>query len=164
MGITIMQPESVSDAQDTTKRWMRGFINSATKHDDIISGVNMLGCDSIADRLVYLYGLPVDGPDEKPIVFGSLQTFALFVVEYTEILHPQISISPDGFVNAQWDIAGGNIIAMEFLPSNDIRFVRPRRSSEPKSQKSITGTLPLYDTEGIKRLVRQLNPNEPDNT
>ena len=152
----IMQSGGTGGVQTMSEKWLRALINNAMKQEEIIGGIKLLGCDSIADRLEYLYSLPIDGPDEKPIVFESLHTFALFIVDHTALPEPRVSISPDGLVNAEWDQSGCDVITMEFLPSSEIRFVRLPRSSEFKNQKYVAGVLPLDDIEGIRQIVNQL--------
>ena len=86
--------------------------------------INMIDCDGlckIAERLSYLDNLPIDDSLDKPLMLKSLEGFATLVLSRESIPKTRLSISPNGFLNAEWDI-NEDRLAMEFLDENNIRF------------------------------------------
>jgi len=79
------------------------------------------GWNSIADSLDYLYRLPPE-PGENQIVLKSVQAFVRFVTTNPDLPLPNISIDPNGFVNASWWSKYAGSLTMDFLPSEKIVF------------------------------------------
>ena len=92
------------------------------KHEEIIAGLRLVGLYAAADRLSYLESLADDDPDEPSILLQSLRHLALFLVSERHLGNPQIGVSPDGLVGAQWYSENDATVAMEFLTDGLIRF------------------------------------------
>ena len=92
------------------------------KHKDIISELRLIGLDSAADRLSYLESLADEDPDEPSILLKSLQHLALFLTSERHLGNPQIGVSPDGLLGAQWRAENDAVVVMEFLADGLIRF------------------------------------------
>ena len=95
----------------------------------IIEELRKSGLSAVADRLSWLRQLAADDPDERPMDADSLRRLAAFLVSERRLPHPQIGVSPDGLVQAEWrlpgtagDAEGGGILALEFLRSGLIQF------------------------------------------
>ena len=89
---------------------------------EIIAELRLVGLDSAADRLSYLESLAGDDPDEPSILLESLRHLAHFLVSARRLGNPQIGVSPDGLVGAQWRAENDAVVAMEFLTNGLIRF------------------------------------------
>ena len=117
-------------------------IMAATRHDEIIAVLPLLGCRAIADRLDYLREISGDDdPDEPPMTLDSLRELALFLVSEPQWTDPEIGISPDGVLQAEWRCRDG-ILAMKFLPAGFIRFAAVSRTTGIQPQLRVQGTLP----------------------
>lgn len=122
-------------------------ITDATTSDEVIAVLGRCGLDSIATRMDYLLRLPDEDPDEPHIVFESLKGMALFLIGKRQLGVPQIGVDPDGLAHAEWRIADGGILAMEFLPSGFIRFAAvsgpPQHGVE---RRRVSGESPMNET------------------
>ena len=118
---------------------------------DVVTKIRAHGLNSIADRLNYLYKLPIDSQHEKCIDLKSLSLFAHFVIDRPQLPHPQITISPDGFINAEWSIEEYGDLSMEFLPLGTVRFSILFQSLNT-SPRFINGTL------DIDKAIRNVEP------
>lgn len=61
---------------------------------------------AVAERLSYLRRLAIDDPDEVPMNVDSLQDHVMFLLSERWLPHPQISVNPDGLVQAEWRLPG----------------------------------------------------------
>ena len=91
-------------------------------YDDVITKIRKNNMESIAKRLEYLCSLKTDSQKEEATDRESLNLFANFVMDNSKLSNPQITISPDGFVNAEWFIQDYCDLSIEFLPSGTIKF------------------------------------------
>lgn len=118
-----------------------GRIAAAANHDDIIAALVLLELDAIANRLGYLYHLGEDDPDEPSMALASLRRLALFFVSEPELAHPEIGLSPDGLLQAQWRVEDGGVLAMKFLPVDLIRFAAVSCVPSYGQRRRVEGTL-----------------------
>ena len=88
----------------------------------IIASLRRAGLGMAADRLDYLQSLVEDDPNEPSIALESLRQMALFLMSERQLGDPQIGVSPDGLMGAQWRTDNDDIVAMEFLADGLIRF------------------------------------------
>lgn len=95
--------------------------NNTTAKNKLIDIIDCDGLCEIAERLSYLDNLPIDDPLDKPLMLKSLEGFATFVLSRESMPKTRLSVSPNGFLNAEWDV-GEDRLAMEFLDENSIRF------------------------------------------
>ena len=89
---------------------------------EIISLARRSGLESVADRLDYLYHLGVDNGDE-PINQESVNTLVTFMIEHPKLDTDTITVNPEGFVNAEWDIAANRTLDVQFFPLGNVWFV-----------------------------------------
>ena len=130
-------------------------IVTATRHDEVIAVLRPLGCRGIADRLDYLHAIcGEDDPDEPPMALDSLRELALFFVRESQLSDPEIGISPDGLLQAEWRVRGG-ILAMKFLPAGFIQFAAISRPAGDHPPLRLHGTLPKDDAlEAVQAFTR----------
>lgn len=95
--------------------------NNTTAKNKLIDIIDCDGLCEIAERLSYLDNLPIDDPLDKPLMLKSLEGFATFVLSRESMPKTRLSVSPNGFLNTEWDV-GEDRLAMEFLDENSIRF------------------------------------------
>ena len=118
-------------------------IANATSTDEVVAVLEMNGLDSIAARIRYLHGLPDDDPDEPPFQFESLRVLTRFLIGERKLGRPELAVDPDGLAHAEWKLATGGILAMEFLPSGHVRFAAvsgPARVGVDRTR--VSGELP----------------------
>ena len=130
-----------SSTVDSSSRLV-GRIIAAEKHEDIIAALVLLGLSQIAHRLRYLHELAKDDePDEPSIALASLRRMALFFVSKPGLLDPEIGLSPDGLLQAEWRLEDGSILAMKFLSVDLIRFAAVSNARSYGQRRRVDGTL-----------------------
>lgn len=118
-------------------------IVAATNPKGIVAVLRLTGQHRLADRVEYLHRLVEDDPDEPSIVFPSLRELALFLVSERRFGEPEIGLSPDGFLQAEWPLQGGGVLVMNFLPDGIIQFAAVAKSVIAGAQfRRVNGTLP----------------------
>ena len=128
-------------------------IELATDWREITTIIGLFGMSSIVDRLTYLYKLAEDDSDEKPIALESLRRFAIFLMSSRRLSDPQIGTSLDGFAHAVWRVSDYGILAMDFLPSGNVRFAAIIQPQKPGDQEwSVDDVLPP------ERMMRAIEP------
>lgn len=132
-----------SSADDPTSRLVDRII-AAKHHREIIDVLPLLGLRAIADRLGYLDEITKDDDPEEPrMALASLRALALFFVsEPPQDAEPEIGISPDGLLQAEWRVRHGGILAMKFRPDGLIQFAAFARKTGRQSPLRVHGTLP----------------------
>ena len=128
-----------SSTTDSSSRLV-GRIIAAEKHEDIIAALVLLGLSRIAQRLRYLHDLAED-PDEPSMALASLRRMALFFVSEPGLLDPEIGLSPDGLLQAEWRLEDGSILAMKFLSVDLIRFAAVSNARSYGQRRRVDGTL-----------------------
>ena len=136
-----------SSTDDPTSRLVSRIV-AATQHEEITDVLPLIGLRAIADRLDYLHEISNDDPDEPTMVLASLRGLALFFV--SEPLYvseqqngePEIGISPDGMLQAEWRVRDGGILAMKFLSDGLIQFAAVSRPTSGQRPFRVNGTLP----------------------
>ena len=138
------------------------LITDAATCEEIVAAIRYGGWNAIADRLTYLRSLVLDDPDEIPIQIESLRNLALFIAnrQQQQLPEPQIGINPDGFACTEWRIANHGILAMDFLPSGQIRFAAILKPPESGNARwSVNGVLPLdHMMDAIHVFTDRLTP------
>ena len=131
-----------SSTADPSARLIDQII-SATHHHDVIAVLPLLGLRPLADRLSYLQEIASgEDPDEPSMTLDSLRELALFLVSEPQCHDPEIGISPDGLLLAEWRVRGGGTLAMKFLPAGLIQFAAISRPTAGQQALSVQGTLP----------------------
>ncbi len=118
-------------------------IVAASKPAEIVAVLRLAGQHRLADRVEHLHVLVEDDPDEPSIVFPSLRELALFVVSERGFGEPEIGVSPDGFLQAEWPVKNGGVLVMNFLPDGFIQFAAVAKSVIGDDRcRRVNGTLP----------------------
>lgn len=97
-------------------------ITNATSTDDVISALRQRELDEVADRVAELSRLHKIDPDEPQLDVASLKEMATVVVRNPKLRVPQLTISENGFMHAEWRTVEGGTVAMTFLPSGRVEF------------------------------------------
>ena len=129
---------------------LQEILSNITSERDVIDVIQSCGLKQIADRLDYLCSLPVDEQHEAPIQIESLYLFAHFVMERLWLPYPQITVSPDGYINTEWTIKKYGDLAIEFMPSDVIRFSILYRSLNV-TPKFVNG---IQDVDEVVRIIK----------
>ena len=84
----------------------------------------------------------------------SLRALALFFVSEPQRDEPDIGISPDGHLLAEWRVRNGGILAMKFLPDGLVQLAAVSSATAVQPLR-IHGTLPKDQATGsVRALVR----------
>ena len=87
----------------------------------IIDVARKAGLDAAADRLDYLYNLPVENGDE-PMNPKAAKLLVSFMIEHPERATDAITMGPSGFVDVLWEITPNSQLDAQFLPSGNVWF------------------------------------------
>ena len=88
---------------------------------EVIDMARRAGLGKVADRLDYLYGLPLEGDDPmNPDSASSLVSF--LTRHHRELPRTRITMGPEGYVSAGWKFTEDDDLGVQFLPSGDVRF------------------------------------------
>ena len=97
---------------------------------EVIDMVRRSGLSKVADRMDYLYKLPVDN-DDDPMSPDSARLLVSFLMKYQqEIPMPEIAMSPEGHVYGDWEFTKDSNASALFLPSGDVRFACASRDTD----------------------------------
>ena len=88
----------------------------------VIEMARKAGLDAAADRLDYLYKLPVDN-DDAPIDSETTKSLVSFMIEYPQLTTDVITVNSEGFVHATWEITQDNELNAQFLHSGKVLFI-----------------------------------------
>ena len=94
----------------------------ANAFKQVVALLRSFGRGEIADRVIQLKALVDDDAEQPSIDTDSLRAVAKFLLSERHLPDPEIGISPDGLVQAEWYIGTSGIVALEFLPAQLIRF------------------------------------------
>ncbi len=81
-------------------------------------------------------------PDDPPIVLSSLRELALFLLSQRRLVDPQIGLSPNGLLLAEWASAARGVLAMKFLPDGIIQFAGVSPVGSAAHRLRVHGELP----------------------
>ena len=88
------------------------------------------GLSKVADRMDYLYKLPLDN-DEDPINPDSARSLVSFLIKHhRELPITGITVSPEGHVHGRWEFTKDSDADAWFLPSGDVQFACASRDTE----------------------------------
>ena len=132
---TLVHREDEKDAADR--------ILAATRPEEIVAALSLGECRAAANRIRDLDEMTKDGgPDEAPIVFASLRELALFLLSQRRLGDPEIGISPNGLLLAEWTSAERGVLAMKFLPDGMIQFAGVSAAGSAGPRLRVHGELP----------------------
>ena len=114
----------------------------ANSYKEIVAELYHSGLDSAAERIVYLRGLKEEDPEEPEMSLESLRQMTLFLCEEEAMGIPQLGLTWDGLLEAEWRLVEGGILAMDFLPSGLIRFAAISSPADSEGEiERVSGTL-----------------------
>lgn len=98
-------------------------INGVTRHEEIFDLLDLANHQKIAERLRYLHEITQDDDPEDPAMkLLSLRELALFFTgDGNSLPYPQIGISPNGSLQAEWRSRKASAV-MKFLIDGNTRF------------------------------------------
>lgn len=118
-------------------------ILAATRLDAITAALSFVGRRVVADRIEELDAITTEGaPDEPAIVLASLRGLALFLLSESQLADPEIGVSPNGLLLAEWATAERGVVAMEFRPDGIIRFAAVSAADGTGTRLRVHGELP----------------------
>ena len=137
---------------------------AATEPDEIVAALSLGGCRAAADRIRNLYEMTRDAaPDEPAIVLASLRELALFLLSQRRLVEPEIGLSPDGLLLAEWVSAERGVLAMKFLPDGIIQFAGVSAAGGAGPRLRVNGGLPKDRAlDAVRAFVPSMNgPDAP---
>ena len=118
-------------------------ILAATRLDDITAALSFAGRRIVADRIEELDEITTEGaPDEPAIVLAPLRGLALFLLSESQLADPEIGVSPNGLLLAEWATAERGVVAMEFRPDGIIQFAAVSVADGNGTRLRVHGGLP----------------------
>ena len=132
-------------------------IDAAGDRRDVLTALKQSGFGAIAARLVHLHRLADEDPEEPDIPIESLRGLASFLLKEARLPGPRLGVGPEGFIQAEWRVPEGGILALKFLPTGFVRFVAvsaPARTGIER--RRVNGTLPANDVSDAIRAFTDL--------
>lgn len=116
---------------------------AAKQPGEVVAALSLGGCRAAADRIRDLDEMTSDAaPDEPTIVLASLRELALFLLSQHRLVDPEIGLSPDGLLLAEWVSAERGVLAMKFLPDGIIQFAGVSAADGAGPRLRVHGGLP----------------------
>ena len=132
-------------------------VDAARDHRDIATALERSGHGAIAARLIHLYRLVDEDPEEPGIPIESLRGLASFLLNESHLPSPRLGVGPEGFIQAEWRVPEDGMLALKFLPSGFIRFAAVSAPAEPGiERRRVNGTLPATDVADAVRMFTDL--------
>ncbi len=116
-------------------------INGVARHEDIFDILDLANHQKIVERLRYLHEITRDDDPEDPAMkFLSLRELALFFTgDGNSLPYPQIGISPDGSLQAEWRSRKASAV-MKFLTDGNTRFAGTMGNQDDRQTIQGSGT------------------------
>ena len=128
-------------------------IDEAGDHRDIATVLEQSGFSRAAARLAHLHGLVDDDPEEPDIPIESLRGLASFLLNGPQLPSPRLGVGPEGFIQAEWRVPEGGMLALKFLPSGFVRFAAVSAPAQSGvERRRVNGTLPATDVSDAIRV------------
>ena len=96
---------------------------------EVIGMARRAGLGEVADRIDYLYRLPVDN-DDDPMDPDSARSLVSFLIRHKELPRPRITTNPEGHVHGDWEFTRDSNLGVQFLPSGDVWFIYASRDTD----------------------------------
>ena len=97
---------------------------------EVIDMARRAGLGEVADRISYLYKLPVDN-DDDPMDPDSARSLVDFLIKHhQELPETGITMNPEGHVHGHWEFTKDSNAAAQFRPSGDVRFDYASRDAD----------------------------------
>ena len=102
-------------------------------------------------------------PDERAIALASLRELALFFLSKHRLVEPEIGLSPDGLLLAEWASAERGVLAMKFLPDGIVQFAGVSAAGGAGPRLRVHGELPKDRAlDAVQAFVPSVNgPDAP---
>ena len=151
-GIKIIEKFESHITPEFSFEW-KSNIKLAKSCQEIFSIFEKLKLIEISDRLKELDLLIKDDPNENDMNLKSLKNMANFVIK-NNLSDFMIGIVSDGFIQIEWHLSSNGIIVLEFLESDNCRFVIifPENNKEPE-QLEASGAL---DNESVLCIIKKI--------
>ena len=88
-----------------------------TTHDEMVLLLRWFGKPIVADRIEELLAIGEEEQDEPHISIESLRNFVRLLMAEGKLIEPNIGVTPNGLLQAQWSTSGNGVVAAEFLAS-----------------------------------------------
>lgn len=104
--------------------------------------ITRAGFDGVASRLLEIFKVAAEDPDEPDVSPASVQNLVAFLADNPTLPHPSVGLDPNGYVDAEWSLPDDTLIVMVFLPDDRIRCAAV-------GSFDVSGTLPREDVLGL---------------
>ncbi len=153
-----MVAQSTHPHRDTTLL-AADFALAATQPDQIAAALSLGGCRAIAERIRDLNEISRDDAlDEPTMVLASLRELALFFLSQRRLVDPEIGLSPDGLLLAEWASAERDVLAMKFRPDGIIQFAAVSAAGSAGPRLRINGELPKHRAlDAVQAFIPRFN-------
>ncbi len=110
----------------------------------------------LADRLDYLHEASIEeAPEQSPISVDSLQGFINFLKKEQNLGEPDVVLSYEGNIRAEWHKSRREHFAVEFLPDCQVRYVI--FSSDPDYPSRTNRVSGLVSAETLMKKAEPFN-------
>jgi hypothetical protein len=111
----------------------------------------------LGKRLQTLYAIAQEEqPEQAPPSLASLKSLTAFLVRHSELAWPQIVLSPEGHLTAQWREGRGKLLSLRFVDDEDVQFVifapdprRPYKTARVSGRASVDSVMALAMPYGV---------------
>jgi hypothetical protein len=111
----------------------------------------------LAKRLDYLVETSQEEyPHQAPMVPQSLQDFIDYLQSVPNLTYPNVVLTPNGNIRAEWHKARNNHFAVEFIGDGDVRFVvfapdlkHPEKTTRVSGLTSTDSLMPAVQPYGV---------------
>lgn len=133
-------------------------IKDATSIRDLILIIRLFNRSLIADRLDYLCGMSVDEPYQKPLDLESMRGFTFFIMNNAYLPYPDIVVTPNGHISAEWTVADHGTLVLEFLSSEHVEYLDVFQQSETAHHTQYNSGVSSIDsvTDTVKLAIQNL--------
>jgi hypothetical protein len=108
-------------------------------------------------RLQHLYAIAQEEqPDQAPPSLASLKSLIALLVGHPELTCPQVMLTPEGCLSAEWRTGRGKLLSLDFLGDEDVRFVifapdltRPYKTARVSGGASLESIMHLAEPHGV---------------
>jgi hypothetical protein len=120
-----------------------------------LNQVNIAFSKRLADRIQFLLEASKEEcPDEGTISPESLKNFVSFLQSVPNLKYPDVVLSPDKNIFTQWRTAPNRHFSVEFLPTDDVRFVI--FAPDPKHPDKINRMSGIVSVDSLMQTVQPL--------
>lgn len=112
--------------------------------------------NKLADRLNYLYKVSAEESPEQGLMSSeSLHGFIAFFASHTDLLEPELVLSPTGNICAEWHRLPDELFSVEFLPSSQVNYCV--FASDPDDRSNINRSSGIVSANALLKIVEPFN-------